>query len=59
MSHSAGPGRFLLLMVFCLAVVLMIGPALVALMHALVPLVIAVGLVAVLLRLVWFFTTRF
>jgi hypothetical protein len=58
-SHSTGPGRFLLLMVVCLAIVLMIGPALVTLAHALVPLVIAGGIVAAILRLVWFFTTRF
>ena len=58
MSHSS-PGRFLFQMVVGLAVVLMVGPALVALAHALVPLVIAGGIVAVLLRLVWFFTTRF
>jgi len=59
MSHSAGPGRFPLLIVGCLAVVLMVGPALVTLAHALVPLVIAGGIVAAILRLVWFFTTRF
>jgi membrane associated rhomboid family serine protease len=58
-SHSSGPGRFLLLIVVCLAVVLMVGPALVALAHVLVPLVIAAGIVAAILRLVWFFTTRF
>jgi hypothetical protein len=46
-------------MVVCLAVVLMVGPALVALVHALVPVILVGGIVAVILRLVWFFTSRF
>ena len=35
------------------------GPTLVGLVHAAVPLVLAVGAVAALLRLVWHFTNRY
>jgi hypothetical protein len=41
-----------------LAVLVSAGPTLVQLAHAAVPLVIAFGVVAVLLRLVWWFTNR-
>jgi hypothetical protein len=35
------------------------GPTLIGLLHAATPLVIAVGVVVVVLRLVWHFTNRF
>jgi len=42
-----------------LAVLVSAGPTLVELAHAAVPLVIAVGVVAVVVRLVWWFSNRF
>lgn len=42
-----------------LSVLVSAGPTLVGLAHAAVPLVIALGSVAVVLRLVWYFTNRY
>jgi hypothetical protein len=50
--------RLLVLAIIGLAVLSAAGPMLVALFQAAVPLVIAVGAVALLLRAVWFFTHR-
>ena len=58
MSHSFQPGKFLLVLVVVLVVFTSAGPTLVALAHAAVPLVIAGGVVAVVLRLVFFHTRR-
>lgn len=41
-----------------LAVLVSAGPTLIALLHAAVPLVIAVGVVVVVVRVVWAFTNR-
>lgn len=59
MSHSSPPGKLLLVLVIVLAVVVSVGPTLVALVHAAVPLVIVGGIVAVVLRVVWHFTNRY
>jgi hypothetical protein len=58
MSHAPPPGRLLFVLIFALAVLVAAGPTLVALAHALVPLVIVGGIVVVLLRLVFFHTRR-
>jgi hypothetical protein len=42
-----------------LLLLLSAGPTLIALFHAAVPLVIAVGAVVVVVRLIWVFTNRF
>lgn len=57
MSHSSPPGR-LLAFIIGLAVLLSAGPTLVALAQAVVPLVIAGGIVAVIVRVVFFHTRR-
>ncbi len=59
MSHSAPPGKLLLVLVIVLAVVVSAGPTLVALVHAAVPLVIVGGIVAVVVRVVWHYTNRY
>lgn len=43
--------------IVALAVLVAAGPALVALAHALAPLVLALGLVAGVLRLIWYWTS--
>ena len=56
------PNRLVPALIACivlLAVLVSAGPTLVALLHAAVPLVIAIGVVAVVVRLVWAFTNRF
>jgi hypothetical protein len=58
MSHVPQPGRLLFVLIIVLAVLVAAGPTLVALVHAAVPLVIAGGVVAVVLRLVFFHTRR-
>jgi hypothetical protein len=58
MSHSPQPGKSLLVLIIGLAVVVSAGPTLVALVHAAVPLVIVGGVVAAVLRLVFFHTRR-
>lgn len=45
--------------VVALWVLISAAPILVGLAHALVPLIVAVGFVAVLLRLAWYFTSRY
>jgi hypothetical protein len=50
--------HFLVIAIVGLAVLTAAGPTLVALAHAAVPLVIAVGVVVLALRAVWFFTNR-
>lgn len=49
---------FLAVAIVGLAILTAAGPALVALSNAMVPVVIAVGLMLALLRLVWFYTNR-
>ena len=50
--------RFLILAIVGLVVLSAAGPAIVALAHAAVPLVLVVGIVILVLRGVWFFTNR-
>ncbi len=50
--------RFLVIAIVGLAVLTAAGPTLVALAHAAVPLIIAGGAVAIVMRAVWFFTNR-
>jgi hypothetical protein len=45
--------------IVALSVLVSAGPTLVGLAHAVVPLVIAIGVVIVALRLVWHFTNRY
>ncbi len=56
MSH--GPSGKLLLGAVAVIALCSVGPSLIALAHALVPLVIVGGIVAVVLRLVFFHTRR-
>jgi hypothetical protein len=56
MSHNSG--RFLLAALVAWAVLMSIGPTLVALVQAVVPLVIVLGVVVAILRLVFFHTRR-
>jgi hypothetical protein len=49
---------FVLLAILGLAVITAAGPTLVLLMRAAVPLVIAVGVMAIVLRVLWHFTHR-
>lgn len=56
MNHFTG---FLVVAIVTLAVLVSAGPTLVGLAHAAVPLVIAIGSVAGLLRLIWHFTNRY
>lgn len=49
---------FLVVSMAALAVLASVGPTLVALSHALVPLIIAAGLVAAVLRLVYYHTRK-
>lgn len=56
MNKAAG---WLVVAIVGLAVLTSAGPTVVALAHALVPIVLAVGAVAVVLRLVWYFTNRY
>lgn len=58
MSHSSPPGKLLLVLIIALAVLVSAGPTLIALAHAALPLVIAGGVVAAVLRLVFFHTRR-
>jgi hypothetical protein len=57
MSHGLSTGKVLLGVVVLVALC-SAGPTLVALLHAAVPLVIVGGIVAVVLRLVFFHTRR-
>lgn len=50
---------WLIAAIVLLSVLLSAGPTLVGLARAAVPLVIALGSVAVVLRLVWYFTSRY
>jgi hypothetical protein len=50
--------RFGAIAIVLLAALTAAGPTIVALAHAAVPLVIAVGAVAVVLRVAWYFTQR-
>lgn len=52
------PVLFLVVAIVVLAVLTSAGPTLVALLHAAVPLVIAGGVVAAVLRLIFFHTRR-
>ncbi len=58
MSQGAAKPKttFLIVAIIALTVLVSAGPTLIALVHAAVPLVIAVGIVAVVLRLVFFHT---
>jgi hypothetical protein len=56
-SHGPSPGKLLLGVVVLIALC-SVGPMLVALLHAAVPLVIVGGIVAVVVRLVFFHTRR-
>ena len=47
----------LIVAIVALAVLVSAGPTLVALMHQLAPLVLAVGLVVGVLRLIWYWTS--
>jgi hypothetical protein len=58
MSHSSPPGKLLLVLIIALAVMVSAGPTLVALAQAAVPLVIVGGIVAAVLRLIFFHTRR-
>jgi len=58
MSHSSPPGKLLLILILALAAIVSAGPTLIALARAAVPLVIAVGVVAAVLRVVWWLTSR-
>lgn len=54
--------RLLVVLTAWLAVIALlaaVGPTLIALLHAAVPLVIAVGVVVAVLRLVWHFTSLY
>jgi hypothetical protein len=50
------PITYLIIAIVALAVLISAGPTLVTLTHAAVPLIVAVGIVAVVLRLVFFHT---
>jgi hypothetical protein len=50
--------RFLVIAIVGLAALTAAGPTLVALAHAAVPLIVAGGVVAILLRATWYFTNR-
>ena len=50
--------RSLILAIVGLAALSAAGPTLVALAHQLAPLVLVVGLVVVIVRIVWYFTSR-
>lgn len=52
------PITYLIIAIVALSMLVSTGPTLVALAHAAVPLVVAVGVVAVVLRLVFFHTRR-
>jgi hypothetical protein len=56
---SYSPLGALVAAIVLLAVLVSAGPTLIGLLHAAVPLVIAGGVVAAVLRLLWFFTDRF
>jgi hypothetical protein len=55
------PNRTPALVAVLLVLVLLVsaGPTLIALFQAAVPVIIAIGAVVVIVRLVWFFTTRY
>jgi hypothetical protein len=55
---SSKPINFMLAVVVTLAVLVSAGPTLVAVMHAAIPLIAVGGVVAVILRLVFFHTRR-
>jgi membrane associated rhomboid family serine protease len=52
------PINLVVLLLIGLVALVAAGPTLVGVIHALVPLVIATGVVAGLLRVAWFFTNR-
>lgn len=52
------PIAYLIVAIVALSILVSAGPTLVALAHAAVPLVVAVGVVAVVVRLVFFHTRR-
>lgn len=58
-GHSPNkPVSYLVIGLVTLAVLVSAGPTLVALLHAAVPLVIVVGVLAAILRLIFFHTRR-
>ena len=58
-GHSSNRlGAYLIVGIVALSVLVSAGPTLVALVNAAVPLVVAIGVVAVVLRLVFFHTRR-
>lgn len=56
MSHSSSPGKLLIILAVALTLIVSAGPTLIALAHALVPLVIVGGIIAAVLRIVWHYT---
>lgn len=52
------PAAYLIAAIVALSVLVAAGPTIVGLANAVPMIVLAVGLAAALLRLVWFFTTR-
>ena len=52
-------GVCLVASIVALAVLVSAGPTIVSLVHAVVPLLLAVGALVVVLRLVWYFTNRY
>jgi hypothetical protein len=58
MSHSSSPGKLVIVLAIALALLVSAGPTLIALAQALVPLVIVGGIVAAVLRIVFFYTRR-
>jgi hypothetical protein len=50
------PIAYLVIAIVALSILVSVGPTLVALAHAAVPLIVAVGIVVVVLRLVFFHT---
>lgn len=58
MGHKTKPTTYLVAAIVVLCLLVSAGPTLIALAHAAVPLVLAVGFVVVLLRLVFFHTRR-
>jgi hypothetical protein len=55
---NSKPINFMLAVVVTLAILVSAGPTLVAVMHAAIPLIAVGGVVAVILRLVFFHTRR-
>jgi hypothetical protein len=58
MNHKTAPPTYLVVAIVALCLLVSAGPTLVALMNAAIPLVAVAGVVAVVLRLVFFHTRR-